>query len=189
MMQISLRGIADGLSALPRFSALALLAAGVMAGSPARAADILVLIDGVETGKGSVFMRFCDKGPLDGCQQYGSNQVASAETIGFRFSGIPAGNYAFVAFQDTDSSGKPERNWLGMPKEPFALSNDAGKNLIPPPDYDDLKIKVADKKETTVHLTMQTVTGFKRAKGAPVVPIEKVPIMLVSDPVPPPPTP
>ncbi len=178
------KSIASGPSGLAMLSLLAVLLVGGKAG----AADILVLIDGIEPKKGQVFMRFCDKGPLDACQQFGAMQPAMAETIGFRFTQIPPGEYAFVSFQDLDSSGKPEFNFLGMPKEPFALSNDAGKTLIPPPDFDDAKVKIADGPEITVRLTMQTVLGTKRAKGKP-VPLDKVPILAVLDPVPPPPKP
>lgn len=174
-----------------RLSVLSLATVALLAGSSlARAADILVLIDGLEPKKGAVFMRFCNKGPLGECQQYGAMQPAVAETIGFRFTNIPPGDYAFVSFQDLDSSGKAEFNFLGMPKEPFALSNDAGKQLVPPPDFDDAKVKIADGPETTVRLTMQTVLGgMKKAKAAALVPVDKVPILAVLDPVPPPPKP
>ena len=152
--------------------------------SSASAANILVLIDGIDVGKGSVFMRFCDAGPLDECQQFGAVQFAGYETVGFRFSDIPPSEYAFVAFQDLDSSGQAERNFIGMPKEPFALSNDAGEQLIPPPSFEDLKIPVADGDEITVRLTMQTVTASKKAEGAPVLPVESIPVLEVADPVP-----
>jgi uncharacterized protein (DUF2141 family) len=171
----------------PALAVLSLLAA-LLGGGKAGAADILVLIDGIEPKKGQVFMRFCDKGPLGECQQFGAVQPAVAETIGFRFTQIPPAEYAFVSYQDLDSSGKPEFNFLGMPKEPFALSNEAGKTLIPPPDFDDAKVKIADGPETVVRLTMQTVLGTKRAKAKP-VPLDKVPTLAVLDPVPPPPKP
>lgn len=163
---------------------LSWVTAALLAGTAgAQAADILVLIDGLEPGKGQVFMRFCNKGPLDACQQYGAVQPATTETVGFRFTQIPPGNYAFVSFQDLDSSGKAEFNFVGMPKEPFALSNDAGKKLIPPPAFDDAKVKIADGPETTVRLTMQTVLGGSR-KAKVAMALDKVPILDVVDPVP-----
>ena len=150
----------------------------------ASAANLLVLIDGIEVGKGTVFMRFCNKDPIDECWQYGADQMADAETVGFRFSDIPPAEYAFVAFQDVDASGQAERNFLGMPKEPFALSNGAGEKLLPPPSYDDLKIPVVEGEEITVRLTMQTVTASKKAEGMPPMPLESIPIVEISDPVP-----
>jgi uncharacterized protein (DUF2141 family) len=168
-------------------AALCCLAGALFAAAPAaRAADILVLIDGVEPKKGQVFMRFCDKGPLGECQQYGAMQPALAETIGFRFTNIPPGEYAFVGFQDINGNGEADFNFVGMPKEPFTLSNGAGKKLVPPPGFDDAKVEIEDGPEQTVRMTMQTVLGgSKKAKVA--MPLDKVPILAVLDPVPPPP--
>jgi uncharacterized protein (DUF2141 family) len=182
--------LAETMSITGRRPGLAMLSlvAALLVGGRAGAADILVLIDGVEPKKGSVFMRFCDEGPLDDCQQFGAMQAAAAETIGFRFTAIPPGEYAFVSFQDINGNGEADFNFVGMPKEPFALSNDAGKKLVPPPDFDDAKVKIADGPEITVRLTMQTVLGgSKKAKVA--MPLDKVPILAVLDPVPPPPKP
>jgi uncharacterized protein (DUF2141 family) len=171
----------------PGLAMLSLLAT-LLVGGTAGAADILVLIDGLEPKKGSVFMRFCDKGPLDECQQFGGTQPALAETIGFRFTAIPPGEYAFVSFQDLNGNGEADFNFVGMPKEPFALSNDAGKKLVPPPDFDDAKVKIVDGPEVTVRLTMQTVLGGSRKAAKPMA-LDKVPILAVLDPVPPPPKP
>jgi hypothetical protein len=88
-----------------------------------------------------------------------------------------------VSFQDINGNGEADFNFVGMPKEPFALSNEAGKKLVPPPDFDDAKVTIADGPETTGRLTMQTVIGgSKKAKVA--MPLEKVPILPVEDPVP-----
>lgn len=49
---------------------------------------------------------------------------------------LPMGDYAFSAFHDKDGDGELDTNFVGMPKEPIAMSNNAvGK--FGPPDYDD----------------------------------------------------
>ncbi|MFC5069096.1 DUF2141 domain-containing protein [Flaviflagellibacter deserti] len=166
----------------------ALAFASVLSVSSAQAADVLLLIDGIEPTKGIVRVAFCNTGPLDECRQFSAEQPASAETLGFRFQNVPPGRYAFVGYQDMDESGKNERNMLGMPKEPFALSNGAGSKLIPPPDHEDLAMDVLDgPEETTIEITLQTVTATKKKKGLGKAPIETVPVVLVGDVMNPPP--
>ena len=97
----------------------ALTGASLAAGEPGTA-EVVIIIDGVDPGKGMVDVAFCDAGPLDKCTQFGGKQPASAETSASASKNIPPGRYAFVGYQDLDSSGEMERNFLGMPEEPFA---------------------------------------------------------------------
>lgn len=49
---------------------------------------------------------------------------------------LPLGEYAFSAFHDKDGNGELNTNFVGMPKEPIATSNNAmGK--FGPPNYED----------------------------------------------------
>lgn len=49
---------------------------------------------------------------------------------------LPLGKYALSAFYDKDGDGEMETNFIGIPKEPIALSNNAtGK--FGPPSFDD----------------------------------------------------
>ena len=48
------------------------------------------------------------------------------------FGGLAPGKYALVAFHDENSNGKFDRNWLGMPKEGFAFSNNVRPVFSPP---------------------------------------------------------
>lgn len=61
------------------------------------------------------------------------NRVGDSVTLGLL---LPPGDYALSVFHDTDDDTKLKRNFIGMPKEPAALSN----NLRPrfgPPKYKD----------------------------------------------------
>jgi uncharacterized protein (DUF2141 family) len=54
---------------------------------------------------------------------------------------LPAGEYALSVFQDVDADGKLKRNFIGIPKEPAGLSN----NAVPrfgPPRYKDARFVV-----------------------------------------------
>ncbi|MFZ1123454.1 MAG: DUF2141 domain-containing protein, partial [Candidatus Binataceae bacterium] len=67
-----------------------------------------------------------------------SNAVAqSAVPIKYKaavceFAGIAPGKYALVLFHDENSNGKFDRNWLGMPKEGYAFSNNVRPVFSPP---------------------------------------------------------
>ena len=158
-------------------AAASLLAFGATA-SPASAADIAIVIDGIEIGKGIVNVAFCERDPLDECKKYSGKHPATAETLGFRFEGIPAGTYAFVGYQDYDSSGENERNLFGIPQEPFALgSGDVA--LIPPPEFKDIAVQVHEGDVNVIRLTLRTMTKSQKKKGAPTIPWEQVPLLPV----------
>jgi len=45
---------------------------------------------------------------------------------------MPLGSYAMSAFYDKDNDGELDTNFIGMPKEPIALSNNAVAKFGPP---------------------------------------------------------
>lgn len=45
---------------------------------------------------------------------------------------LPPGEYAFSIFYDSNNNGKLDTNFLGIPKEPVALSNNARPRFGPP---------------------------------------------------------
>ena len=45
---------------------------------------------------------------------------------------LPLGDYALSVFYDQDGDGKLKTNFIGMPKEPIALSNNAVAKFGPP---------------------------------------------------------
>jgi len=53
-----------------------------------------------------------------------------------------AGTYAFALYHDKDSNLKLNKNWLGLPSEPYAVSNNAPIRLGPP-SFKDAALQVA----------------------------------------------
>lgn len=53
------------------------------------------------------------------------------------------GEYAFSIFYDSNNNGKLDTNFIGIPKEPLALSNNA-KPRYGPPRYEDAVFRVGD---------------------------------------------
>jgi uncharacterized protein (DUF2141 family) len=69
------------------------------------------------------------------------NRVGNSVTLELL---LPPGDYALSVFQDVDNDTKLKSNFIGLPKEPAALSN----NLRPkfgPPRYKDAVFTIGDK--------------------------------------------
>jgi uncharacterized protein (DUF2141 family) len=54
------------------------------------------------------------------------------------FLNIPKGKYAISAYHDKNSNSNLDTNFIGIPKEDFACSNNA-KGTMGPPKYEDAK--------------------------------------------------
>ena len=59
---------------------------------------------------------------------------------------LPLGEYAVSSFYDKNNNGKLDTNFLSIPKEPIAVSNNA-KGSFGPPKYKDAKFTLATKKK------------------------------------------
>ena len=66
---------------------------------------------------------------------------------------LPLGDYALSVFYDSDGDGELDTNFIGMPKEPIAMSNNAvGK--FGPPKYEDAVFNLGPE-PMIQHITMQ----------------------------------
>ena len=66
------------------------------------------------------------------------------------FTNLPYGSYAISCFHDVNNNDKFDTNFLGLPKEPYAFSNNA-KSLFGPPGWKKAVFTItADQK--TIHM-------------------------------------
>ena len=56
----------------------------------------------------------------------GKNKVTAS------FPGIETGSYAVIVYQDSNGNGKFDRNFIGIPKEPYALSQNFHPKMSSP---------------------------------------------------------
>ena len=63
----------------------------------------------------------------------------------------PVGVYAVSAFHDINDNKKMDTNFLGIPKEPTGMSNNA-KGFMGPPKYKDAKFKVLKDIKLTINI-------------------------------------
>lgn len=81
----------------------------------------------------------------------GSAAIKS-NTASFTFSDIPKGEYTVMVYHDENNNGKLDKNFIGMPKEPVACSNNA-KGFMGPPKYDDAKFTVSVDTKLNIKMT------------------------------------
>ena len=92
---------------------------------------------------GSIYVAIYDsedtflKKPLKGTIVEIENGKASAIIIE-----LEPGEYAVSSFYDKNGNGKLDTNFLGIPKEPTAMSNNA-KGSFGPPKYKDAKFSIS----------------------------------------------
>jgi uncharacterized protein (DUF2141 family) len=107
----------------------------VIAATPVLAGDLTIEISGITPGRGQIYVAVYDRPetfPTAGQQRTGQILEATGQSLVVHFEDLPPGEYAAVAFQDLNGNGKLDKNFLGMPKEPYGFSNGARGSAGPP---------------------------------------------------------
>ena len=108
--------------------------------------QLKVTIEGLENNKGKVMVGlfaskegYSSDKELRGC----SSEIKDrkAECI---FEGIPYGIYAIKAYQDKNGNAKLDKNFMGIPNEPYGFSNNA-QGEFGPPKWEDAKFIIDSK--------------------------------------------
>jgi len=94
------------------------------------ASTVTVIVENIESGSGTINVAMCDKGlSREGCP-YVREVPAQAGFIETEFQDIPPGTYAVVGYHDVNGNDIFDKIF-GMPREPYALSNQASDKLVP----------------------------------------------------------
>lgn len=70
----------------------------------------------------------------------------------FSFDGVEKGTYSFSYFHDVNGNKKMDKNFLGIPKEPYGFSNNQ-KGSFGPPSFEDAKFEFSS--DTTLKLSVK----------------------------------
>jgi uncharacterized protein (DUF2141 family) len=112
--------------------------------APAAASAVVsVIVENVETNGGTVNIGLCDKGLSRDTCPYDKEVRASAGFVEVTFERVPPGKYAVVAYHDANANGEFDR-FLGLPREPYALSGRAGQQMVPSFDEAALPIRTGE---------------------------------------------
>lgn len=71
-----------------------------------------------------------------------SKKAKEGELV-FEFE-VPNGNYTVSVMHDENKSGDLDKNFIGIPSEPYGISMD-GRSNYGPPSYDDAVFTITDK--------------------------------------------
>lgn len=74
-----------------------------------------------------------------------------AGQVTFTTDALAAGTYAAQAMHDLNGNGKLDTNLVGMPREPWGMSNNARGNFGPP-GFDDMRFELGDDTVITIRL-------------------------------------
>jgi uncharacterized protein (DUF2141 family) len=113
----------------------AALVLSIIAATPVLAGDLTIEVSGITPGRGQVYIAVYDRPgtfPTAGQQRTGQILASSGQRLVVHFTDLPPGEYAAVAFQDMNGNGKLDKNFLGIPKEPYGFSNGARGAAGPP---------------------------------------------------------
>ena len=78
--------------------------------------------------------------------------IPTGDTLTASITDLEYGTYAIALFQDMDNDGKIERNFIGIPKDPYAFSNNA-RPAFKAPSFEDCCFEYSDN-ENTVEISM-----------------------------------
>jgi uncharacterized protein (DUF2141 family) len=107
----------------------------LLASSAARAADLTVTIDGIRSDQGDIYLAvFASPGyfPDGDHAEYQEKRAAKPGAITITLTGLAPGTYAAGSYHDENGNGRLDKNFLGVPEEGYALSNDLRPVLAPP---------------------------------------------------------
>jgi uncharacterized protein (DUF2141 family) len=72
----------------------------------------------------------------------GTTAKIASGVAGCRFDAVKPGRYGIVAFHDENRNGTLDKNWIGVPVEPWCASRDA-RGTFGPPKFEDAAFTVA----------------------------------------------
>jgi uncharacterized protein (DUF2141 family) len=122
------------------------LALIMQTGDAIETGTIEVQVNGLRSNDGGVaaaiFHSSAEKAfPTKPDQALGSRYAEAGKEVRFRFEGLPHGEYALSFFHDENGNKKLDTNFIGIPNEGMAASNDA-KGKFGPPRFSDAKVKL-----------------------------------------------
>lgn len=107
-----------------------------------------IVVSGLRSAKGTVnILLFLGNDGFPENQEKAFLQrtiMADRDSVIFLFKNIPEGEYAFAILHDENENKEMDKNFLGIPKEGFAFSNDYKPNS-PKIPYEKAKIFISDK--------------------------------------------
>jgi len=114
--------------------------------SAADCASLNVTVEGVKSSEGQVMVAVnAGEAQFSGSEEptTQATQDASEGAVTFTFDDLAPGTYAVRTFHDVDGNGELNSNMIGMPTEPWGMSNNPSGSFGPP-SWDDASFEVGE---------------------------------------------
>ena len=115
----------------------------LLCANAAIAGEVRITFVGVEDAKGTVRAALFDSEEAYEARRRTAAQVAPAaiESVEIVFRNVSPGTYGIASFQDVNGNEELDRNFVGMPTEPYGHSNNA-RGRFGPPSFEEISFKV-----------------------------------------------
>jgi uncharacterized protein (DUF2141 family) len=138
----------------PVISRVSVLLGGLAAASQALALDLTVELHGLQPHAGTVIVALYDQArnfPVPE-RRLAYQTLTPTDNMGqVVFHGLSSGRFAAVAYQDANSNGKLDKNFVGVPTEAYGFSNGA-RGRMGPPSFEAAAIEVTSDGKTDITL-------------------------------------
>lgn len=116
--------------------------------------SLTLIVEGVQQVKGKMQVGLFNRD--DDFLETGSEYKVAAvpvdsTSIIVSFNNLPIGKYAISLYHDLDSSGEINKNFIGIPLEPYGISNDAWHRLSAP-KWEEASFTMDTDKTIVIHL-------------------------------------
>lgn len=115
--------------------------------------QLVVKVKNIKNIKGNLMLGVYNQG-----EKFLKKEVVSGDikidgnSMTYTFDGLDKGFYAVSIFQDENENGKLDSNFMGIPSEPYAFSNNA-KGMFGPPSFEDCRFEVfGERHEIVINL-------------------------------------
>ncbi len=119
---------------------------------------LTVNISGIKNIKGDIYVYLytTDEGfPIETEQATRFKKIKIDRTnMTTYFNNLKQGTYAVSVYHDIDGNGKLNQNFLGVPKEPVGVSNNA-TGFMGPPEFEDAKFNISKNKSINIKFSEQ----------------------------------
>jgi uncharacterized protein (DUF2141 family) len=95
---------------------------------------IILKVTGLRTEKGQVRIAVFNSSEMWLGEQplYSSTIKVDSQSVVWKITDVPYGDYGIAVFHDENKNGKMDKNLLGMPLEPYGFSNNVRATFGPP---------------------------------------------------------
>lgn len=124
--------------------------------TPLSAADLIVKVTGYPENQGYVGCALYSSAtgfPTDPAKAQAQRHPARGQSLECRFENLKPGDYAVAVSADTNSNGKTDKNFLGMPTEPWGVSRNPCPKMRAP-RFEEAVLKVEDGAPTKIEVQL-----------------------------------